>query len=164
MIDKIDYRKWVSYVIYADLKAQQRILRRLKPLIEKHPHYNFNHYTDHISIRLSRGGSYELEQKIKRLRYQYKIQSYDYEGKRSYELGSRLAFIAIENRRYYTKDHHGRGFDLVEVVHGFLDNIGVGEKREAGIHRRMWWHFAVRKPYYRIKRRLKNKILFWRKK
>lgn len=155
MDDKIDYRKWVSYVIYADPEKQQKIIKRLKPFVEMHPHYNFNHYSDHVSIRLSRGGNYELEQKIKKLRYKYKIQSYDYGGRRSYELGTRAAFTYMMDKGYYDRDHNGKGLDLVEVVHGFLDNMCIGDKSEARLHRKMWWHFAVRKPYYRLKKRIR---------
>lgn len=166
MTKKIDYRKWISYVLYASPSIQKEIISIIRWCIEYFDHYSFNYYDDHVSIRVqSEKKKYHkyLKQLLDTTGFYWKTQLYDYNGRRSYELGTRMAFIYLGNKTYYDEDHDGKSIDLVEVVHGFLDNIGVDEKAEARLHKRMWWHFAVRKPYWRLKKRLKNKILFWRK-
>jgi len=159
-------RKWTSFVIFADYKTLKKVLKELKPVIETFDHYNFNYYIfggweDHISIRVYGKGKEYLEEKIIDLYGRFTLggwmaQSYDYHGRRAYEFGTRCAFLFMDMKRYFQYDGRLKFGFLFEGIHGLLDNIGIPEKAETLLYRKLWWHFAVRKPYYRFKRKIKK--------
>jgi len=164
-------RIWTSFVIATDLKTQWKIIKKLKPLIEQFDHYNFNYYAgemgpDHLSIRVYGKGKKQLAEEIFKLCEKYPIihawkQSYGAKERRAYEFGTRCAFLYMDMKKYFLRGKKLNYLFLPQAIHGFFDNIGIGDKAEGKLHLTMAWHFLVKKPFYlkirKLKMRLKRK-------
>lgn len=154
--------KWTAFIVYANFEEQKKIIKKLKPVIRKFKHFNYNYYSEpfsppHVSIRVhgSINEKKKLKKELDKFDYHYEVKYYDAIVRKAYEFGSRCAFLFDDFKEYFFEDDIlDRKTFLFHGLHGLLDSIGIGEKEEGRIHLKLAWHFLIKKPFYRFKRRL----------